>query len=242
MLRSSLSVVAGSSVLLMQLVVQPALAAEPDVRPDRGAPYSIMIYGGRGTDTNFTQTVYAPWSIEPNDLGFIGIAAATRFGTLNDLAHALGSDLGAIGDVFTLEGEVGGGYRFGEESMAEGWAALFLRYDGLPWNDVVYTTIAADLGVSVLSEKSADRMGSRGGFGGPRRERVLRSPLLLSGDHDRRSGQQGSGAGAQASSPLGNIRPHGRHHQRLDDHHHRYPGTVFVASGGGQSSCALKIR
>ena len=44
--------------------------------------------------------------------------------------HAWGSDLGAIGDVFTLEGEIGGGVPVRQESMAEGWAALFCAMTG----------------------------------------------------------------------------------------------------------------
>ena len=154
MFRSVWKAVAGSGVLLMSLAFPQTFAADTLARPARGAPSSVMLYGGFGTDVNFTQSVYAPWTIEPNGLGFVGIAASQRLGTINDFASDWGYDLGTIGDDFTLDGEIGGGYRFGEESMAELWTALYLRYDGLPWNDIVYTTIAADLGISVLSEKS----------------------------------------------------------------------------------------
>jgi hypothetical protein len=154
MFRSLRKAVAGSSVLLTSLTPLPTWAAENLARTARGAPNSIMLYSGFGTDVNFTQSVYAPWSIEPNGLGFVGIAASEQLGTINDFCHDWGFDLGATGDDFTLEGEIGGGYRFGEETMAEAWTALYLRYDGLPWNNIVYTTIAADLGIDVLSEKS----------------------------------------------------------------------------------------
>src|SRR5258705_3073001 len=54
----------------------------------RGAANSIMVYGGLGTDTDFTQTVYAPWSVHFINLQLLAVAASTRLGTLNDLASA----------------------------------------------------------------------------------------------------------------------------------------------------------
>lgn len=44
--------------------------------------------------------------------------------------------------------------RFGDESLGEAWTALFIRYDGFPWNDRVYTTIAVNTGLSLLTEES----------------------------------------------------------------------------------------
>lgn len=155
-----LRAVAGGAILLLTFGASLANAFEKADRavessaPPRGAPNSIMIFGGRGTDTNFTQSVYAPWTINFVDLSFVGGAASTRLGTMNDFAHELGHDLGMIGDEFTIEGELGAGYHFGDETMGEFWSALYLRYDGFPWNDHIYTTLAANIGVSLLTQES----------------------------------------------------------------------------------------
>jgi hypothetical protein len=147
-----LAVLRGAALLGTLLLIQQPAAAEGGTQPrERGAPNSIMVYGGWGTDTNFTQTIYAPWTVNFVDLKLVAAAASTRLGTANDL---VGQDLGSIGDDFTFEAEMGTAYRFGNEDMGEFWTALYLRYDGLPWNDTVYTTIAANLGVSLLTEES----------------------------------------------------------------------------------------
>jgi hypothetical protein len=135
----------GGEKQLSETVRAPAAAAPAN---------SFMVYGGWGTDTNFTQTVYAPWSVNFVDLQFVGATVSTRLGTVGDLAESVGQDLGSIGEDFTLEAELGGGYRFGDEKMGEFWTALYLRYDGFPWNDMVYTTIAANLGLSILTKES----------------------------------------------------------------------------------------
>ena len=43
---------------------------------------------GLGTDTDFSQTVYAPWSVHFVNLQLLAGAASMRLGTLNDLASA----------------------------------------------------------------------------------------------------------------------------------------------------------
>jgi hypothetical protein len=63
-------------------------------------------------------------------------------------------DVGQFGDDVTVETEAGASFRFGDESLGEGWAALYFRYDNLPWNDTVYTTIAVNTGVSLLTDIS----------------------------------------------------------------------------------------
>jgi hypothetical protein len=66
----------------------------------------------------------------------------------------LAACLGGFGDDLTIEAEIGGARRFGIDNFGEVWTALYLRYDGLPWNDAVYTTIAVNTGLSLLMEKS----------------------------------------------------------------------------------------
>ncbi len=119
---------------------------------DRAGKHSIAAFVGQATDTNFTESMYAPWR---NDLKGIGVAGAAynyRFGTLNELTdNSFGS---LFGDHLMLEGEVGGSFRFGKEHLGEAWTGLYVRYDDFPWNDTVYTTIAVNTGVSLLTDFS----------------------------------------------------------------------------------------
>jgi hypothetical protein len=119
---------------------------------ERGGKHSLAVFGGPVTDTNFTESVFAPWSNDIRNIGVVGAAYNYRYGTLNEVFSA---DLpAAFGDHVLLESEVGGSYRFGNEKLGEGWIGLYLRYDGFFWNDTVYTTLALNTGLSVLTEES----------------------------------------------------------------------------------------
>jgi hypothetical protein len=133
-----------SVVLLAIWLAAPASAGS------RGAPDSVMVFGGVAADTNFFELIYSPWTADLTDIGLIGASYSHRFGTLNEVI----GDIGQIGDDLTIEGEIGTSLRFGDESLGEGWAALYLRYDGLPWNDTVYTTIGINTGLSYLTDIS----------------------------------------------------------------------------------------
>ena len=135
-----------SAILLAIGLATPALAKS------RGADDSVMVFGGVASETNFAEILYSPWTVELNDIGVIGASYSHRLGTVNELAGGFG--LGRIGDDFTIETEAGTSFRFGDESLGEAWAALYLRYDGLSWNDAVYTTIAVNTGLSVLTDIS----------------------------------------------------------------------------------------
>jgi hypothetical protein len=124
---------------------------------ERGGKDSIAVFVGQATDTNFVNSMYAPWTNELKDIGVVGVAYNHRFGSFNDV---FGDVLPpAFGDHLLLEGEVGGSFRFGDEKLGEGWAGLFLRYDGFFWNDTIYTTIAVNTGVSLLTEHSGFERG-----------------------------------------------------------------------------------
>ena len=133
------------SVILLAL----ALAA-PAVAQSRGAADSVMIFGGVASETNFTDLLIAPWTAELNAIGVVGGSFSRRFGTVNELTGSIGH----FGDDLTVEGEAGISARFGDEDLGEAWTALYLRYDGLPWNDTVYTTIGVNTGVSLLTNLS----------------------------------------------------------------------------------------
>jgi hypothetical protein len=135
-----------SAILLTTWLATPAFAGP------RGADDSVMIFGGVASETNFTELIYSPWSTHFNPIGVVGASYSHRLGTLNELVGDIGP--GNIGDDFTIEAEGGMSVRFGDEELGEAWAALYLRYDGLPWNDKVYTTIGVNTGVSLLTNLS----------------------------------------------------------------------------------------
>jgi hypothetical protein len=150
-------------IALQHLICQPAskmvsaiLAAiwlaAPASAGSKGADDSLMVFGGVATETNFAEAIYEPWTIKLNDIGVLGASYSHRFGTVNELLG--GNSLGQFGDDLTIEGEVGTSVRFGDESLGEAWTALYLRYDGLPWNDTVYTTIGVNTGLSYLTDIS----------------------------------------------------------------------------------------
>ena len=135
-----------ATVLLAAWLTTPASAQS------KGAPNSIFVFGGRATETTLAQSAYAPWTIKFYDLGVVGASYSRRLGTVNEIFGDFG--LGSIGDDLTIEAEIGGGFRFGIEDLGEAWTALYLRYDGFPWNETVYTTMAFNTGASLLMETS----------------------------------------------------------------------------------------
>ncbi|MBL8790363.1 MAG: hypothetical protein JNM45_07680 [Rhizobiales bacterium] len=143
-----------SLFIRLSLAIAAILAFLSSANADESAPgkHSIAVFAGRATWTNYIQTIYSPWTMEMADIGVVGGAYSYRFGSVNELT---GWSLpAAIGDHLYVEGELGVSTRFGDEDMQEGWAAAYLRYDYLPWNDYVYTTIGVNTGLSYLTEIS----------------------------------------------------------------------------------------
>jgi hypothetical protein len=111
-----------------------------------------MLFGGWASETNFLDIMTMPWTVKMNDLGVVGVSYSHRLGMVSDF---IGDVLPArIGDHLALEAEGGTSARFGDESLGEVWGTLYLRYDDLPWNDRVYTTIGINSGLSLLTDLS----------------------------------------------------------------------------------------
>jgi hypothetical protein len=142
-----------SFLVLMTLIV-PMAQAESVARTGK---HSVAAFVGVATDTNFTESMYAPWRNDLQNIGVAGAAYNYRLGTFNELTdNGFGS---AFGDHLMLEGEAGGAFRFGNEHLGEVWTGLYLRYDGFFWNDTVYTTLAVNTGVSLLTDFSSFERG-----------------------------------------------------------------------------------
>jgi len=131
------------------LVVLSCLAS-PALSSTRGDPNAITFLVGRGTDTDFTDIITEPWTTDFVDLTLLGVTASTRLGTVNELFGGSGT----FGDDVTVDAEAGAAYRFGFEDEGEFWGSLYLRYDGFPWNDWIYTTAAINTGWSILTDTS----------------------------------------------------------------------------------------
>ncbi len=145
-----------STALCAGALSSAALADE-----SRGGAHSVALFAGQVTDTNFTESIFMPWTNDMRDIGIVGAAYNYRVGTLSDF---IGDGLPfGLGDDITIEGEAGASFRFGDESLGEGWLAAYLRYDDFFWNDTVYTTIAVNTGVSFLTENSAFERGRDAG-------------------------------------------------------------------------------
>jgi hypothetical protein len=68
------------------------------------------------------------------------------------VATAISRDAGRLfAGRLHLEPEVGIGQRYGRQGETEVWAALFVRYRGFPWDDVVITSVAVSTGLNYSS-------------------------------------------------------------------------------------------
>ena len=96
-------------------------------------PWAGMIFAGSSVaDGKLRDIVVAPWTGSWGDDTLLGGAASYR--------------LARFWRFFMLDAEFGGAYRFGDTEGGEFWAAAYLRYDGFPWTNHVYTTFGLSMG------------------------------------------------------------------------------------------------
>ena len=104
--------------------------------------YALSAYVGRSPSGRFTKIFYAPWEKELEDEHLVALAVSARLFNLTE--H------------LSLEVEANVSRRFGNADHWEFAVPLLLRWDGFPWNDVLYTTFAlAIMGPSYATEVSA---------------------------------------------------------------------------------------
>jgi hypothetical protein len=70
---------------------------------------------------------------------------------------AISREIARLYQHFTIEGEAGFGGRVGDHDGVEGWSAVYVRYDGFPWNHVIRTTVGFSTGVDYLSNPEVDQ-------------------------------------------------------------------------------------
>lgn len=134
----------------------PARANETSYGPtvagseDRPGEWAVTVYGGFVSDNSFSRLVLTPWDSEvETDIPWLGGSLSRRIATW--------------GPSLSFELEAGAGYRFGSEKTGEFWGVVYARYDGLPWNDIVYTTLAVSSGLNLATRNSDIEKGKSNG-------------------------------------------------------------------------------
>lgn len=93
---------------------------------------ATLFVGSSVADGKLRDLVFAPWTGSWGDDTVLGGAIQYRVARFWRFF------------MFDLEG--GGMYRFGDTEGGEFWAAAYLRYDGFPWTNYVYTTVGFSMG------------------------------------------------------------------------------------------------
>lgn len=137
--------------LLLAAILSVAPAALAQTTPSTGLsvadqareladarPWAGMIFAGSSVaDGKLRDIVVAPWTGSWGDDTLAGGAASYR--------------LARFWRFFMLDAELGGAYRFGDTEGGEFWAAAYLRYDGFPWTNYVYTTFGLSMGPNYVT-------------------------------------------------------------------------------------------
>jgi hypothetical protein len=151
----ALAGLAAYMVLAGPAVADEAVTAQ-GTEPETGARLarSISLAFGFSTPDNFTGIITQPWDTSFEDTWIVSASASHLLWELDENTW--------------LEGELGVGKRFGDSDAWEFFGLVFLRWDGLPWNEWVYTSIGVGIGPSYATEiseterrKSGNDQGSR---------------------------------------------------------------------------------
>lgn len=101
-------------------------------------PWAGMVFAGSSVvDGKLRDIVIEPWTGSWGDDTLLGGAVSYR--------------LARFWRFFMLDAELGGAYRFGDTEGGEFWAAAYVRYDGFPWTNYVYTTFGLSMGPNYVT-------------------------------------------------------------------------------------------
>lgn len=147
-------------VLAGSAVAEEAVTA-PGTEPESGARLarSISLSFGFSTPDNFTGIIVQPWNTSFEDTWIVNASASHLLWELDENTW--------------LDGELGAGKRFGDSDAWEFFGLVFLRWDGLPWNEWVYTSIGLGIGPSYATEISETERGKSGNDQGSRTLNML---------------------------------------------------------------------
>jgi hypothetical protein len=155
------------------------LAGTPDISPAPAAPTGMVVPRSsaellaerRGLDIN---DVRVQMDLRPAAVTF-WIGTAAQDGILRDIATSpwnadWGADtfygvsyshrLGRFWRDFAVDIEAGGGYRAGSTNTPEAWGALYVRYDGFPWRNRLYTSFGLSTGLDWVNRLPESETGT----------------------------------------------------------------------------------
>jgi hypothetical protein len=122
--------------------------------------WGVLVFGGVSAGRSpLIKLMAMPWTGSYGNDYFVGTALSHRVFQL--APHWL------------IEAEAGAGYRFKQADSPEAWIGLFLRYDGFPWNNVVYTTVAINTGLSYVEQVSELEKAAGASRGNPNGSNLL---------------------------------------------------------------------
>jgi hypothetical protein len=100
-----------------------------------------VLAGASAGEDRLVELMTSPWNGDFRDDYFIG--------------GALSRKLARFWTYFSVETELGVGGRLGHTNAGELWGAVYFRFDGFPWNNVVHTTAAVSTGLDYISKLPA---------------------------------------------------------------------------------------
>ena len=124
-------------VILFFALLLPAHAAFAQASEARALadarPWAATVFVGSSVaDGKLRDLIFAPQSGSWGD--------DTVFGA------TIGRRLARFSTYFMVDAEIGAAYRAGDTNGGDVWAAVYLRYDGFPWTDYIYTTVGFSMG------------------------------------------------------------------------------------------------
>jgi hypothetical protein len=145
----SVARIAASGILLTAWISVGAAKADDlgtlGVSPISDVPGSISLFGGLSVgDSSISELLIDHDNIDTDEVGKGGFVGA-----------AMSRQLVRFWDYFWLEAETGAGFRFepGRDSYSpEVWGAIYVRFDGFPWNDVLRTSLGISTGLDMVAE------------------------------------------------------------------------------------------
>jgi hypothetical protein len=135
---------------LIWMIPMPLVAGDVPSTADMGKSYAVHVFGGQNFDEYLSDFFKGAGTGRYNDAYLAGAAASKRLATWNR---------------FSIEIEGGVAQHFGSYRATELWSAVFLRYHAFPWNEYIYTTAAASVGLSYLSKVPEIETRKNGGRG-----------------------------------------------------------------------------
>ena len=121
---------------LMGLVLPyPAVAGSASTKDRTGA---IAVFGGLLTN-NHWEEAFVPWTLDFRDSTLVGFAASHGIGRFG---HRFG---------FEVEGQIV--HHFGDQDHWEFNLPIIGRWEALPWDEVIDTSLAFGIGPSYASDK-----------------------------------------------------------------------------------------